>query len=642
MNKNIKKLQTSIRLILLCCLTLLSLLFLNARAFAAGLPVSFDTIGTQNGTSNQILQINVHLNNLTGQTVPLSFSGLDALSQWQIVGASSSCAAGGCSAYVKFAVPANGHSLSGVQLQANYGGRYPATSNGFNINIAVGSLQWQQNGAPITSVIDILGGSSGTFTLKNVGQGTVSNIQIALPSGVTGLTNNCEGKTLAQNASCSITYNNINSPGTGVYTFSATGTNANNSPQSFQVRILNNFLAFKVRPTFPGNTGAGGSVSFRYELENIGDQTADLNNISQSVTDGTLAQDATRTTCGSTLAPGATCWLAFKYLTPPNQGTATGEISIDYGGAQPLVDNTLAFNFENPVFMFITTDTEDKVVRCDVNPTTGNFSNCVDTGGTGFSDPEGITLNATGTIAFVGDFLDNTVSRCDVNPTTGDFSNCANTGGTGFDAPIGIQLNVSDTLAYIVNRRNNTVSRCDVNPTTGAFSNCANTGGTGFFGPADIQLNSSDTLAYIVNAFGGSVSRCDVNPTTGAFSNCADTGGTGFDNPRGIELNSSDTLAYISNVGEGNNTVSRCDVNPATGAFTNCADTGGTGFSSPFYGIELNARGTIAFVGNVVSDTVSRCDVNPTTGAFTNCADSGGTGFDSPYDIKISGDNFLN
>ncbi len=163
------------------------------------------------------------------------------------------------------------------------------------------------------------------------------------------------------------------------------------------------------------------------------------------------------------------------------------------------------------------------VVRCNVATDTGVLSGCITTTAWTYSGPQGIALNSTGSLAYVANQSSNTVSQCTLDTSSNEantvFSNCIDSGGTGFNRPTGIALNTSGNRAFITNDGNNTVTQCSVNATTGAFSNCSSAG-SGFTVPTGIKLNASGTRAFVSNWSNNTVDRCDVNVDTGALSNC--------------------------------------------------------------------------------------------------------------------------
>jgi DNA-binding beta-propeller fold protein YncE len=223
------------------------------------------------------------------------------------------------------------------------------------------------------------------------------------------------------------------------------------------------------------------------------------------------------------------------------------------------------------------------------------MSHCVDSDGDGtaiFSGPLGMTIDHTGTYAYVGNISGNTVSSCTIVPTTGKLTNCINN-SFGFNAPIGVTINSLGNRVYVANTGLGEIFLCSINPADGTFTSSINADGDGsaiFNGPALMSLTAAGTRMYISdNGFGtgDSVSECSVNLITGKLYNCGDSGvGPIFFSPAAVTLNTLNSKIYISNNGTGSagTTVSLCQINSSIGKLTSCADADGDGtavFSGP-------------------------------------------------------------
>ena len=212
----------------------------------------------------------------------------------------------------------------------------------------------------------------------------------------------------------------------------------------------------------------------------------------------------------------ADCRSAFDDYSPsadfvPHFNGPNG-ISIHPAGNFAYVTNRRSYGEES----------EFRVSKCHTNTTTGRFYDCTDLALPG-PDPSGITLNSSGTLAFItntsspGIPLANTITRCQVNMQTGALTECKNAGATGLNTPLRITLNKQSTRAFVVSTGDNRVVRCIVNA-SGHFSDCKSTG-SGFHAPADIVLNHDDTVSFITNMQSNTVSRCLVD-ADGNFSAC--------------------------------------------------------------------------------------------------------------------------
>ena len=92
-------------------------------------------------------------------------------------------------------------------------------------------------------------------------------------------------------------------------------------------------------------------------------------------------------------------------------------------------------------YAYLSLGTGSSVTICTVNGSTGELSNCADSGQTLFSSPQGITVK--GGFAYVTNYSGtyaNTITQCAVNASTGALSSCANSGATGASSPFGIGI----------------------------------------------------------------------------------------------------------------------------------------------------------------------------------------------------------
>jgi hypothetical protein len=225
-----------------------------------------------------------------------------------------------------------------------------------------------------------------------------------------------------------------------------------------------------------------------------------------------------------------------------------------------------------------------------------------------FGLPVAITLNPTGTVAFITNNNDSTVTQCSVEG--GNLRNCADSGATGLTDPIGITLNSTGTIAFIINQDTSSVTQCSVSG--GTLSACTNSGATGLRTPFGITLNSTGTIAFITNANDGTVTQCSVSG--GTLSACANSGATNLNFLAGITLNPTGTVAFIVNY---SGTVTQCSV--SGGTLSACANSGATGLRGPI-GITLNPTGTVAFITDF-GNTVTQCSVSG--GTLSACALTG-------------------
>jgi 6-phosphogluconolactonase (cycloisomerase 2 family) len=244
-------------------------------------------------------------------------------------------------------------------------------------------------------------------------------------------------------------------------------------------------------------------------------------------------------------------------------------------------------------FAFVTNGSTFNISRCTVNTTTGILESC-DAGSVYDMQAQifnGITFNNDGDIAYVSDqtFLDSKgIHQCDFDSDNGLISDCTPS-GLNFSRPNGVTLNAAGTIAYIPNSANNTISVCPVNAGTGALEPCTvfTDPNSTISNPSNVTLDPAGKYAYIGNSNGGqdnnAISVCPINSTTGALSACSGNKVIDdFRSTKGIGFYASGTIAYIVN--RETPYIARCTVTPSTGELSDCAKvtpTGTADFSLP-------------------------------------------------------------
>lgn len=243
--------------------------------------------------------------------------------------------------------------------------------------------------------------------------------------------------------------------------------------------------------------------------------------------------------------------------------TSCANISISPGS---FPTSNVAFNTAGTLAYVGATD---NVYVCNVDTTTGNFSNCTATG-SGFNFVTSIALNPLNTFAYVSSFVSAEVIKCSVDQTTGALNNCAPT-GSGFVQPTGITLNSTGTFAYVGSNSSFALTLCTVDATTGDFNSCGSASNFFFSRPTWAALAPLGSTAYIVNEGDSTLLQCRVSATTGFIPGCTTTGDFAFDVPYAMAINSTGTTVYVTN---GFSNVVKCSVNAVTGALSGCAITG--------------------------------------------------------------------
>ncbi|MDF1683839.1 MAG: hypothetical protein P1U36_04190 [Legionellaceae bacterium] len=291
-----------------------------------------------------------------------------------------------------------------------------------------------------------------------------------------------------------------------------------------------------------------------------------------------------------------------------------------------------------PPYAFIANATTETGTRCDVDPSTGDFSFC-EQGRTAAVNLEQIQVTANGRQAYLVDAFNN-IQTCAMS-VTGEVSDCFTTNATGLNNPQTITFNTAETHAYITNFNNSRIIKCDMNSTTHDLTECAQTGGV-FLNPQGLILNAANTRAYITTynrngqANNINVMKCDVSAGAGELGNCVNSGaalaGQTVYGAESIALNAGEMYAYITL--KDPQAVMKCDVDASTGNLSACVNQNLQGLSFPG-GIAITSDNAFVFIVNAGSNTVETCSVSAATGDFTLCKNSGATALEQPVSITL-------
>jgi 6-phosphogluconolactonase (cycloisomerase 2 family) len=219
-----------------------------------------------------------------------------------------------------------------------------------------------------------------------------------------------------------------------------------------------------------------------------------------------------------------------------NVDFSTGELHTCTDAGATAIDRPISLTM-NPAgtLVYMADLGTPGVTQCAIDPGTGALSGCVDSGASPLSAPQTVTFNAAGTIAYIPSYNAGLgVVKCSVDAGTGSLGPCAST-GNGFSGPDGMDINASGDIAYVANYDNNTISKCSVDAIDGTLTGCASTG-SGVFAPAAVQLNRAGTILYVNNANTNTASQCYIDAPTGDLIGCSDISATGLNTPVGIQL----------------------------------------------------------------------------------------------------------
>ncbi|MBA2711487.1 MAG: hypothetical protein H0U57_12965 [Tatlockia sp.] len=195
------------------------------------------------------------------------------------------------------------------------------------------------------------------------------------------------------------------------------------------------------------------------------------------------------------------------------------------------------------------------VLKCKI-AANGDLVNCIPTG-SGFDSPAGIALNPTGNIAYIvnmGNPNNPYISKCTIT-ANGDFLSCTQQPPTpGSTDPREITINPTGTLAYITDPIGHTIYRCEISAVNGDLSPCEVAYQSLTLENPEFVVFKSANVAFFTT--GSDVYSCEVDPN-GNIINCNPTALT-LDVAVGIALNFAGTLAFITSPSA--DIVSTCEI----------------------------------------------------------------------------------
>jgi len=154
--------------------------------------------------------------------------------------------------------------------------------------------------------------------------------------------------------------------------------------------------------------------------------------------------------------------------------------------------------------------------------------NCSDTGATLNNYQTGITINSTGTTAYMTNaYGTGVVTVCDISNNGTSFTNCVNkTGGSNFtfSSSLGSSaLNSNGSILYVADNSNSVVYGCSTLPNnTSTFDSCFLAGTVN--AAWGIVVNVTGTVAYVTESYADTTYTCLILPN-GTFSTCSPTSG---------------------------------------------------------------------------------------------------------------------
>jgi len=263
------------------------------------------------------------------------------------------------------------------------------------------------------------------------------------------------------------------------------------------------------------------------------------------------------------------------------------------------------------------------ILKCTIDATTGDLSNCNDTASGSVFGPTGVAFNKVSNkeLAYISNMIAfPKVTTCDIDTNSGELSNCNPTSDPTFSWMSGIAI--SNGHLYLVNH-NSKVIQCAINSNTGAISGCGFTGNSSITA-VNIAINAG--YAYLTNVqpefATANVLQCPIKADGNLSDVCTSTGG--FTNLFGIAFNNQ--YAYVTD----GTSVSQNTVD-GKGHLVNVKNIS---FKKPV-GISFNNgfAYVVNYMANDGNGTISKCMIDKQTGDLLNCQSE--VNIDYPSSISI-------
>jgi 6-phosphogluconolactonase len=244
--------------------------------------------------------------------------------------------------------------------------------------------------------------------------------------------------------------------------------------------------------------------------------------------------------------------------------------------------------------------------------------------------PNGITLNAAGTVAYEPNIVQGNVSGFRVDAATGALTDLLGPGsGSRFPAgthPIYVALTPNGAFAYCVNNGVNDeggdISAYRIDPATGALQTIDGPPSAAGARPKSMTIDPAGRFAYVANSSSNTISGYAIEASTGRLTAINGSPFATGSTPEFSAMHPSGRFFYVSNFvsnssgSSGSGSIGGYAVDPATGALTELAGSPFAAGNGPT-AVVIEGSGRFLYTSNFFSATVSVYSVDATTGALT-------------------------
>lgn len=211
--------------------------------------------------------------------------------------------------------------------------------------------------------------------------------------------------------------------------------------------------------------------------------------------------------------------------TPGSNGLATAivagssTITASLSGVSSIATLTVT-TVAAPNAYIVNSVINGKILKCDIDPITGNISNCIDSLASSFlsgNTPIAIQFSATGG-SFAWITTTTQVYVCALNPATKLFTGCNSQSVSGFTISTSA-VNPANTVFALGKSTAGFLAVCDANPSTGAVTGCLNvtlTGGASPLTNVPYGIAMSNLHIYLGSPTGSKILDCNPVPTVGS------------------------------------------------------------------------------------------------------------------------------
>jgi hypothetical protein len=241
-------------------------------------------------------------------------------------------------------------------------------------------------------------------------------------------------------------------------------------------------------------------------------------------------------------------------------------------GATGIAGNNQGFPATYGRYFYLPLGALNTMLVCTIDPISGQLSDCSYTG-SAINYPSGFAISAAGDFAYISSYTNNQILTCPRNLTTGLLSACTLQSTGAFASPAGLTLDATATYGYVVYDGSNVIGQYpgDFNQTSPITTPTGS-------GPSGVVFTQGYLFVTIPGA--GEVLSYAVDGQTGALTPLG-VAASGFTRPLGITAFGGNV--YV--VGINGNQVYTCTIQ--SGGTLDCPDVS-TGINLPV-GIVMSA-----------------------------------------------------